>query len=421
MTAVTTMPAVRAEAERRTRLGTMKRRATALLAFATVAFLVVTLWGGDGTAAGYLQAAAEAAMVGGLADWFAVTALFRHPLGLPIPHTAIVVARKNQFGETLGLFIQDTFLSPDALVARLDAAMVVPRVSAWLRDPVHADRLAGDLLDGAVRVADLVSDDDVRRVLHGAIRTRVETVPAAPLAGRSLEFLIRDGRHQQALDAVLREVDRFVDEHREDLRAQLGTASPWWLPGAAEDRLFERLVDGVRTLVAAMLEDDGHQLRLRFDARLAELAHELQTSPELLARGEELKHELLAQPEVGAWAAGLWQDVKGHLRSQATDPEGELRQRLAEVIVTIGNRLEEPAMAERADEAMATAVTYVTERFHGEIVQLVSGTIERWDAAETADRLELLLGPDLQFIRINGTVVGALAGVGLHAVAQVLG
>ena len=195
MTAVTTVPVVRAEAERRTRLGTMKRRATALLAFATVVFLVVTLWGGDGTGAGYLQAAAEAAMVGGLADWFAVTALFRHPLGLPIPHTAIIVARKNQFGETLGRFIQDTFLSPDALVARLDAAMVTPRVSAWLRDPAHADRLAADLLDGAVRIADLVNDDDVQRVLHGAVRTRVETVPAAPLAGRTLEFLIRDGRH----------------------------------------------------------------------------------------------------------------------------------------------------------------------------------------------------------------------------------
>jgi len=418
---VTTLPVVRAEAERRARLGTMKRRASALLGFATVAFLAVTLWGGDGTAAGYLQAAAEAAMIGGLADWFAVTALFRHPLGIPIPHTAIIVARKNQFGETLGRFIQDTFLSPDALVARLDAAMVTPRVSAWLRDPAHADRLAADLLDGAVRIADLVNDDDVQRVLHGAVRTRVETVPAAPLAGRTLEFLIRDGRHQQALDAVLREVDRFIDEHRDDLRSQLGTASPWWLPGAAEDRLFERLVEGVRTMVAAMLADEGHQLRRRFDARLAELAHELQTSPELLARGEDLKHELLAQPEVGAWVAGLWQDVKGHLRAQATEPDGELRQRLAEVIVTIGARLEDPALAERADEAMATAVTYVTERFHGEIVQLVSGTIERWDAAETADRLELLLGPDLQFIRINGTVVGALAGLALHAVAQGLG
>jgi uncharacterized membrane-anchored protein YjiN (DUF445 family) len=415
------LPVVRAQEERRARLATMKQRATALLGLATAVFLVVTIWGGDSTAAGYVQATAEAAMVGGLADWFAVTALFRHPLGIPIPHTAIVVARKNQFGETLGTFIQDAFLTPDAVLDRLRTAQVGPRVAAWLRDPANADRLAGDLLDAAVRVTDLVRDDDVQRVLHGAVRTRVESVPVAPVAGRALDFIIRDGRHEEAFDAVLREVDRFVDEHRDDLREQLGKASPWWLPGAAEDRLFERLIDGVRTLAAAMLDDREHALRQRFEGRLAELAQDLQTSPELRERGEQLKHELLAQPEIGDWIGGLWTDVKAHLRDEAVRPDADLRKRLAEVLVGLGSRLEDPVMIERLDEAMATGVTYVVDRFQGEIVTLVSGTIERWDADETADRLELLLGPDLQFIRINGTVVGALAGLVLHGVAQLLG
>ena len=257
MTTMTALPVVRAQDERRARLRAMKQRATALLALATVVFLVVTVWGGDTGAAGYIQATAEAAMVGGLADWFAVTALFRHPLGIPIPHTAIVVARKDQFGETLGEFIQDAFVNPEVIVSRIQAARIGPRLATWLQDPANADRLAGDVLDAAVQVSDLVDDEDVQQVLHGAIRTRVETVPAAPVAGRALEFLIRDGRHQQALDAVLREVDRFIDEHRDDLRAQLGAASPWWLPGAAEDRLFERLVEGVRTRGA------GHARRPR--------------------------------------------------------------------------------------------------------------------------------------------------------------
>jgi uncharacterized membrane-anchored protein YjiN (DUF445 family) len=412
---------VRAQEERRERLATMKVRATALLALATAVFLGVTLWGGDSTAAGYVQATAEAAMVGGLADWFAVTALFRHPLGIPIPHTAIVVARKDQFGATLGAFIEQSFLSPEAVMDRLRSARLAPRVSAWLQEPANADRLAENLLDGAVRVTDLVRDDDVQQVVHGAIRTRVETVPVAPVAGRALEFLIRDGRHQEALDSVLREVDRFIDEHRADLRQQLGNASPWWLPGAAEDRLFERLVEGVRSLTTAMLDDRDHDLRRRFDDRLAELAHDLQTSPDLLAKGEALKHELLAQPEIGDWINGLWTDVKAHLRTEATDPESDLRRRLAELLVGLGRRLEDPVLAERLDEALATAVTYVLDRFQGEIVNLVSGTIERWDAEETSDRLELLLGPDLQFIRINGTVVGAAAGLVLHAVAQALG
>jgi len=419
--APTSLPTVRAQEQRRERLATMKRRATALLGLATAVFLVVTLWGGDGTFAGYVQATAEAAMVGGLADWFAVTALFRHPLGIPIPHTAIVVARKDQFGETLGTFIQDAFMTPEAVLERLRAANLGPRLSAWLQDPANADRLAGDVLDAAVRVSDLIDDDDVQRVLHGAIRTRVETVPIAPMAGRALEFLIRDGRHHEALDAVLREVERFLDANRDDLRTQLGQASPWWLPGAAEDRLFERLVEGARTLVSGMLDDRDHQLRQRFEVRLAELAHDLQTSDELQVRGEKLKAELLAQPEIGNWVGGLWGDVKAHLRDEATRPDADLRGRVAEVAEGIGARLEDPVMGERLDDALATAVTYVVERFQGEIGTLVSGTISRWDASETADRLELLLGPDLQFIRINGTVVGALAGLILHAVAHGLG
>jgi uncharacterized membrane-anchored protein YjiN (DUF445 family) len=417
----TSLPVVRAQEERRARLATMKVRATALLGIATAIFLAVTLRGGDGTAAGYVQATAEAAMVGGLADWFAVTALFRHPLGIPIPHTAIVVARKDQFGETLGTFIEDAFLTPEAVIDRLRSAEVAPRLAAWLRRPENADRLAGEVLDAAVQVSDLVKDDDVQRVVHGAIRTRVETVPIAPLAGRALDFLIRDGRHQEALEAALREVDRFIDEHRTELREQLGNASPWWLPGAAEDRLFERLVDGVRTLVGALLDDEGHPLRSRFDQRLAELAHDLQTSDELLARGEQLKAELLAQPEIADWVSGLWTDVKAHLRDEATRPDADLRRRLAEVVTALGDRLDDPVLAARLDEALAKAVTYVVERFQGEIVTLVSGTIARWDAAETSDRLELLLGPDLQYIRINGTVVGALAGLALHAVAHALG
>lgn len=423
MTASTAaLPAVTAQDARRRRLAVMKRRASALLAAATVAFLAVTLWGGDATWAGYVQATAEAAMVGGLADWFAVTALFRHPLGIPIPHTAIIVAKKDQFGATLGEFIQDAFLTPEVVVGRIRSADVAHRVATWLSDRDNASRLAAEVLDGAVQVSDLVRDDDVNRVLHGVVRDRLDSVPVAPLAGRALDFLIRDGRHQQALSTVIRELDRYLADHGAELREQLGTKSPWWLPGAAEDRLFERLMEGAHTLLSAMLEDEGHHLRRRFEERLVELAVELQTSPAYRERGEQLKAELLAQPQVAEWVGSLWQDAKAQLRAQAEQPDSDLRGRLTDVVVATGDRLEaEPALAARLDDAAATGVAYVVEHFHGEIVGLVSGTIERWDAAETADRLELLLGPDLQFIRINGTVVGALAGLVLHTVAQLLG
>jgi uncharacterized membrane-anchored protein YjiN (DUF445 family) len=400
----------------------MKRRASALLAAVTVVFLAVTLGGVDTTWEGYLQAAAEAAMVGGLADWFAVTALFRHPLRLPIPHTAIIVARKDQFGATLGEFIQDTFLTPDAVVDRLRTAEVASRLAAWLGDPDHAARLSGELVDGARQAVDLVDDDDVQGLIEGILVERLDAVDLAPVAGRSLEFLIRDGRHHDVLDTGLRELDGYLAGNRDELRTRLGEASPWWLPGAAEDRIFDRLVDGARRLLGEMLDDREHRLRQRFDERLRVLASDLQTSEAYRARGEQLKHELLAHPEVGAWIASLWDDAKAALRAQATDPRSVLQERLAGLVMTAGRRIDDdPALAAKIDGAMASAATYVVDRFHGEIVELVAGTISRWDAHETADRLELLLGPDLQYIRINGTVVGALAGLALHGIAQTIG
>jgi len=420
--AIGTPPPVRGVDDRRERLRATKRRATALLAAVSVVFVVVTIVGRGATWASYVQATAEAAMVGGLADWFAVTALFRHPLGIPIPHTAIIAQRKEQFASTLGEFIQETFLTPDAIVARLHRADPVGRLAHWLTDDGNADRVAGELLGAAVTVADLVRDDDVHRALEGVVRDRLDTVELAPTAGKALAVLVRDGRHQQALDVALRELDRYLDHHRDDLRTRLGAKSPWWLPGAAEDRILDRLVEAGRTLIAEMLEDRDHHLRTRFDERVRALADDLQTSPELIERGERLKHELLTQPQVNEWVGAVWRDAKAQLASQAGDPDSPLRHRLAGAVAAVGSRLDEDeVLAGKARDGLDGAATYVVDRFQGEIVSLVRDTIAQWDANETSDRLELLLGPDLQYIRINGTVVGALAGLVLHTVAQVLG
>jgi uncharacterized membrane-anchored protein YjiN (DUF445 family) len=410
------------EADRRRRLALMKRRATALLGAVTVVFLVVTLVGGDAAWAGYLQAAAEGGMVGGLADWFAVVALFRLPLGIPIPHTGIVVERKDQFAATLGGFIQDAFLTREAIVARLRAAKVVPRIADWLTRPANAERVAAEVLDGAVTIVDLLRDEDVHRVMQRFVEERLTTVPLSPLAGKSLRFAIRDGRHQQALDVALRELDRYLDENDEQLRLKLGGKSPWWLPNAAEDRIFERLIAAAHTVIAEMLEDKEHNLRSAFEARLVVLAHDLEHDPAYLERGERLKHDVLDQPETREWMAAIWTDAKDTLRAQAADPSSELRRRLSGAIVTIGTRLhDDPALQEKASHSVETAALYAVDRFQGEISGLVESTIARWDAEETATRLELLLGPDLQFIRVNGTVVGAAAGLALHAIAQLLG
>ena len=414
-------PAVQSEQARRDRLALMKRRATYLLGAVSLVWISATIWGGSATWVGYVQATAEAAMVGGLADWFAVTALFRHPLNVPIPHTAIIVERKDQFAATLGSFVQETFLTPEVIIGRIRTASVIPRLADWLIDPEHAARVAAEILDGSVSVAEMFRDEDVQRVIEDIARERLDAIPLAPLAGRTLEFLIRDGRHQQALDVGLRELDRYLDEHRVELRGRVGKESPWWLPNAAEDRIFERLLDGARTLLDQMVADPDHALRQTLEDRLVALARDLQSSPDLLERGERFKQDLLAQPEVRAWVATMWQDAKAQLRLQAEDPASPLRVRLTGAIVSGGRRLhDDPALEAKLEGALETAVTYVVDRFHGEIVELVSGTIARWDGDETADRLELLLGPDLQYIRINGTVVGATAGLALYTIAQVL-
>jgi uncharacterized membrane-anchored protein YjiN (DUF445 family) len=360
--------------------------------------------------------------VGALADWFAVVALFRHPLGLPIPHTAVIVERKEQFGETLGEFVEDTFLTPASITARVRAANVGSRAAAWLAQPANADRVAGHILDAATAIADLVRDEDVHRAIEEAVRERIEGVPLAPLAGRTLRLLTEGGRHDAALDAAAAALSRYLGEHGNELRARFPRESPWWLPGAVEDRIFERLLEGARAVLDQMATDREHPMRRELDARIAQLVHDLETSPDLRARGEQLKHDLLSHEQLRAWVATVWTELKRELRTAADDPASPLRARLAAAVRDAGERLQtDPVLAARADAAIDTVVAYLAEHFHGEVADLVSGTIARWDADETARRLELLLGPDLQFIRINGTIVGGLAGLGLHAIAQLLG
>jgi uncharacterized membrane-anchored protein YjiN (DUF445 family) len=413
------LPETANERLRRALLRRGRRRATGLLVAVALVFVGLQLWGSEATWVGYVEAMVEAGMVGGLADWFAVTALFRHPLAIPIPHTAVIVERKDQFGDTLGDFVQSSLLTPDILVERVRGARAVPRVAAWLGEPDNAARLARHAADAAVTAADLLRDDEVHRALEDVARRRIETTPLAPLAGRALRVMTEDDRHHDLLDVMLRAVDRFLTDNQASLRARFSDESPWWLPEAAEDRIFERLLDGARNVLGEVASNPRHELRVDFDARVRRLVDELQTSDAMLQRGEDLKHDLLAQPELRAWVTTVWSDVKATLRAQAADPDSELRRRLAETVVAFGRRLEaDEALAARVEDGLEGGVRYVAEHFGDEIGTMVSGTIARWDGRETADRLELLLGPDLQYIRINGTVVGALAGLLIHTLAQ---
>jgi uncharacterized membrane-anchored protein YjiN (DUF445 family) len=413
---------LRSERIRRRQLVLGKRRATGLLAGVAAVFVGVTLFGGGGTVAGYAQATAEASLVGGLADWFAVTALFRRPLGLPIPHTAIVVERKNQFASTLAGFIQESFLTPEVVTERIRTSGVVDRVGRWLADPANGRRLVGQVAEAASALVDAGGGDGFHHTFDAMLRDWAEAQPVAPLLGRSLRVVMEKGRHDAVVDRALRALDRYLDAHRQELRRQLLTQARWWLPGTVEDRIFDRLLDGARRLAVAMAEDHDHQLRRQLEARVQRFARELEESPAMRERAEQIKRELLAQPELRRWTASLWEELRRQLRAQASDPGSHLRRRLCDLVNATGHRLQHDGdLFAGVQSAAESAAVYGVEHFGAEITGIVSTTISRWNAADTANRLELLLGPDLQYIRINGTVVGAAAGLGLHAVAKALG
>lgn len=395
-----------------------KRRATGLLGGMTLVFLVTVLLGEDHGVGGFVRAGAEASLVGGLADWFAVTAIFRRPLGLPIPHTAVIPERKDQFGRTLGRFVQENLLTAALITDRVRGARVPQRVAEWLADEAHAALLARSIVDAASDLAGVVEEEDVERLIEEGLRRAVDRVEPGPLAARAVTALMAVGYHQEAVDALLRGAARFLDEHRADLQARFLAEAPWWRPEAIDRRIFSGLLDGALHLIDEILADRDHPLRGEVDVRLTAFVSKLETSRRLQDRIARAKDELLAQGHLPRLAAWLWHDLRELLAQQAADPGSELRARLTGALAGFGRRLhDDPALVARAEQLTETVATYVAEHFHGEIGSLVDTAISRWDGEETARRLELLLGPDLQFIRINGTLIGGLAGLAIHGVA----
>jgi uncharacterized membrane-anchored protein YjiN (DUF445 family) len=404
------------------RLAAARRRATALLAGVTALFVGVTVAGVHGTFLGYVQAGAEASMVGGVADWFAVTALFRRPLGLPIPHTALIVERKDQFAVTLGQFVQENFLNADVLAERIRSAGLVARLAAWLSSPANAARFAGYAADVVVTVAEALRDEDVQREITAELTRAIDAVEVAPLAGRALRVVIAGGHHAELFNTILSGADRYLADHSAELRELFESEAPRWIPDAVYRRVFDRLYSRLRERLAAMAADPDDETRRQFEKWIAGLPDRLETSPELRERGEQLKRDVLGSAGLRDWSSSLWQKAKDTLRAQAADPESELRRRLADALMAAGRRLgSDSRLADGLERMVESGARALASQFHDELADLVTGTIERWDAAETSSQLELLLGRDLQYIRINGTVVGAGVGLALHAIVLALG
>jgi len=407
-----------ADERRRTGLRRMKLVASGLLLVAAVIYALTV--GRDGPL-GFVNAAAEAAMVGALADWFAVTALFRHPLGLPIPHTALIPNRKDALGRSLEEFVATNFLSEDVVRDKLVRAQVSRRVGDWLAAPDHAARVAAEaatLAGGALRV---LKDDDVAVVLEQVVVRRVAETPWSPIAGQVLAGVVAEKTHHRLVDLVLEESYRWLRANREAVVRLVTDQAPDWTPQWLDERVGRRVYYEVERWVEEVRDDPNHRARLALDHMLDRFADDLQHDETTRARAEAVKERLLAHPELRRATMAVWSTLRRLLDEAIADPDGELRRRVAGGLAELGERLrDDAALQDRVDRYVQDGVGYVVRTYAGEVATVISDTVERWDGRDASRRIELHVGRDLQFIRINGTVVGALAGLAIHTATVLL-
>jgi uncharacterized membrane-anchored protein YjiN (DUF445 family) len=318
--------------------------------------------------------------------------------------------------------VQENFLTRAVVEEKLTTIDVPTRLGAFLAAPGRAERLSGDAANALTALTDLLRDEDLEPAVAGIVERKLHATPAAPVLARVLELVVDGDRHQEVLSAALRLLSRFLHENRVVFRAQLGDASPAWVPDWVDDRVFDRAFAGIQRFLDEVGDDPRHELRRSYDDRLRAYVHALRTDPETAAKVEALKKDLLEHPAVRTWSGSLWSNAKTAVLTAAADPESELRGRVT-VLILDGARLlqEDPTVRELVQRHTRRVGGYLVERFSGDLADLVSSTVARWDTEETSKRIELQVGRDLQWIRVNGTVVGGLAGLVIYTVAQLIG
>ncbi|MGH3918988.1 MAG: DUF445 domain-containing protein [Pseudonocardiaceae bacterium] len=401
----------------------MKAVALGFLLGAAVVYVVARLYEDPNSAAwiGYVRAMAEAGMVGALADWFAVTALFRHPLGLRIPHTAIIPRKKDALAENLGDFVGANFLAEQVVRDKLRRVGVGGRLGRWLAQPRNAERVTAELATAVRGAVTVLRDEDVQAVLQNAVVKRLVEQPWGPPLGRLLGQLLTDGAHHKLVDLVAERAYEWVrDNHGAVLRV-VSQRLPGWSPRFVDELVADKLYAEVLAFAWAVHSDPDHAMRKAMDTFLMEFAQDLRTDPVTIERAEAIKQQVLAHPEVQTLVGAAWGTAKKMLLEAAEDPSSELRRRVREGLVSLGLRLtSDTELRSKVDTWLEGVASYVVSNYRGEITTLISDTVQRWDAEETSRKVELQVGRDLQFIRINGTVVGALAGLAIHTVSQLL-
>src|SRR5712671_1789036 len=408
------------DAERQARLDAMKRRATGLLAIALVVFVVASIYEPLYPWLGYVRATAEASLVGGLADWFAVTALFRHPLGLPIPHTAIVATRKERIGQILGNFVQNHFLSRDVIAANLRRVHPAERGAEWLADREHARQVSRQFASGLVKTLGNLPTNELQDLVSQVVRNRIRTFRVAPALGKTLALALGDNRQEELLNATVKLAADAVRNNRELIRERVRAETPWWVPPVVDDKIYQKIIEAVERLLHDMVMDPAHPLRGAFDDAIRDFIERLQHSPEVIARAEALKEEWLMGAQTDELARKLWEGIRQAVTTYAAGGDGAPSS-LDSGISEFGTALlSNPTLLAEIDDLLIEVTASVVEKYRHEIGDLIAQTVAGWNPQATSQRFELAVGRDLQFVRINGTLVGGLVGLAIYTITHLL-
>ena len=410
-----------ADLERRRGLRRMRLVALSLLLLAAVVFLATLSRANDGVW-GFIHAGAEASMVGAMADWFAVTAIFRHPLGVPIPHTALIPRRKDMLARSLQGFMGENFLREEIIRERVLSARVSARLAEWLAQPVNARRVVDEAANVLTLGLQRLRDEVVAELVEEAILPRLREELISPVAGSLLGEVVRDRAHHGLVDLALAEADRWLVANPDTFGSILGERAPWWTPARLNEVVIRRMHAEAIRWVQDIRDDPRHHARVALDDLLIQLSDDLLHDPATMERAERLNRRVLDHPQLLATGLSLWKAFRTVLISALADEQGPLRVRAQAEVVHIATQVSaDPAWQERLDGYVADLASFLVERYGAELTEVISQTINRWDGKETAERVELFVGRDLQFIRINGTIVGGLVGLVIHTVVVIAG
>lgn len=411
------------DAVKRGDLRRMKAVATGFLVFATVVYLFCR-WQetrGAGEWVGYVRAASEAGMVGALADWFAVTALFRHPLGIPVPHTAIIKKKKDQLGASLSSFVGTNFLAPEVVSAKIESAQIPLRLGAWMAQPANAHRVAQETSTVLRGIVTVLREEDIQQVIDNTIVKRIAEPEWGPPIGRVLTELIAEERHLPLIDMLAERAHQWALGSQETIDRIISRDSPSWSPKFVDMLLGEKIHRELVEFTWKVRSNPDHEVRLAANKFLADYARDLQTDPATIAKAERVKAEIMGRDEVTQLAAATWRTAKRMILESVDDPNSTLRTKVAENVMHFGARLrDDDELRGKVDGWLLGGARYIAANYADEITAVIRETVERWDADEASRKIELAVGRDLQFIRINGTVVGSLAGLAIYTVSQLL-